>query len=170
MTAAQIAGGRQSLYARIVAAIDKHQRAGNGIDQTVFVTGHSLGAGLAATFSALYMRDNPQAVVRTYPFAQPRIGDVECARALEQLVAAHRNRVYRRFVNNNDIVNRVPGCLTGYRFETDGPFLANGCETYYIDKDFRISRLPRGYWSEQPPLQPLTVRYECSLPICSRIV
>ena len=122
----------------------------------LLVTGHSLGAALAATFAAHYMRDHPAAAVRAYPYAQPRVGDAVFAQALERLVASSPRRVFRRFINNNDIVTRVPASLLGYRHEPVEP-LPGGCEAILIGWDDKLYRLPRGYWSEHPPLQRWTV-------------
>lgn len=141
----------RSLYHAINREVERYRAAIGAENPVLLVTGHSLGAALAATFSALYMRDHPDSAVHVYPYAQPRVGNKVFCQELERLVASTPNRRYRRFVNCNDIVNRVPASLATYAYEPDVIY-ANGMETYYIDPSYNISRLPRGDWSEYPPL------------------
>ncbi len=68
-------------------------------DKTVICTGHSLGAAMASIFAArLHDRDND---VELYTFGSPRVGDKLWAKQFEDIKAY-------RFINNNDIVCRVP--------------------------------------------------------------
>ena len=154
-----------SLYQALVAKL-REVSTRQGTAPTIYVTGHSLGAALACTFSALYMRDHPAANVRTYAFAQPRVGNAAFVKELEALVAkSDVSRVYRRFVNGNDIVNRVPGEAVKYRHEPEEA-LQGGMETYYLDERYRLYQLPRGYWSERPPFARWTVKYTLLLVLC----
>ena len=152
-----------SLYCVLCRIVDSLS-AGRGRGTIVYVTGHSLGAALAATFAAHYMRDHPNVCVRTYPFAQPRVGDGDFCTCLDALVAApmtprRPRRVFRRFVNNNDVIPRSAATMMGYCHEPPVPAdrSADGCEAFYIDAYNRLHRLPRGYWSEAPPFETWTV-------------
>ena len=77
--------------------------------QTIWYTGHSLGGALAVLAAARSMM-NGQNVWGVYTFGQPRVGDVDFVNGFEQLAG---NRLFR-FVNNNDIVPRVPPRALGY--------------------------------------------------------
>lgn len=91
--------------------------------QSLWFTGHSLGAALAtiAVAKLRYLEDKP--VYGLYTFGQPRSGD--------RVFAGYSNadtmtRTFR-FVNNNDIVTRVPPRAMEYRhigkliyFNSDG--------------------------------------------------
>lgn len=91
-----------SVAADIVATLIPLQRAG----VKIHVTGHSLGAALAS-LAALHLEARPEttgAVATVHTFGSPRVGDPVFAAAFER---AFRGRSYR-FVNNEDIVTRVP--------------------------------------------------------------
>lgn len=79
--------------------------------QSLWIAGHSLGGALA-TLTTAYLRDagrrpndpKDKPVNGTYTFGSPRVGDRDFERALNQDSLA---RMFR-FVNNNDLVTRVP--------------------------------------------------------------
>lgn len=79
--------------------------------QSLWITGHSLGAALA-TLATAYLRDSgrrlsdpkDKPVNGLYTFGCPRTGNHDFERAFNQDSGA---RIFR-FVNNNDIVTRVP--------------------------------------------------------------
>ncbi|GBG85617.1 hypothetical protein CBR_g40345 [Chara braunii] len=94
-------------------------------DLYVFVTGHSLGAALASVFCAhLLVDDDPENLVKPRvqwlcTFGQPRTGGYKFARFLDCAASTRMTSMigddgkligfrYLRFVNNNDIVPRVP--------------------------------------------------------------
>lgn len=66
--------------------------------RTLYVTGHSLGGALATMAAARF----GAASDGLYTFGSPRVGDKDFAKAFN---AVHRSY---RFVNNNDIVPRIP--------------------------------------------------------------
>jgi triacylglycerol lipase len=72
--------------------------------QSLWVTGHSLGAALAALFVARLRFEEDKPVYGLYTFGQPRTGDRAFARAFD---ADSRDLTFR-FVNNSDVVPRVP--------------------------------------------------------------
>lgn len=95
-------------------------------EQTVWVTGHSLGGALAA-LAALQLNLQSNILANgVYTLGQPRTGDAEFTAAFND---AFDGRAFR-FVNNNDIVTRVPAWIRGYRhseamlyFDTAGQLL-----------------------------------------------
>ncbi|MFD7450495.1 lipase family protein [Kitasatospora sp. NPDC059827] len=74
-------------------------------DQTVWLTGHSLGGALAMLAAArLHLEDPRLTADGVYTFGQPRTCDRLLTAAYDQ---AFQGRSYR-FVNNNDIVPQLP--------------------------------------------------------------
>lgn len=72
--------------------------------QTLWVTGHSLGGALAVMATAAITFSARLPVNGLYTFGQPRVGDMDfCAQC-----DSHFGDVMFRFVNNEDIVTRVP--------------------------------------------------------------
>lgn len=77
--------------------------------QSLWCTGHSLGAALAVIAVAKLLADG-QTVNGLYDFGQPRVGDQAFVNEFERRI----NGCYFRFVNNNDTVTRVPPREFGY--------------------------------------------------------
>ncbi|MCI5125416.1 MAG: lipase family protein [Candidatus Electrothrix sp. AR5] len=74
-------------------------------EQSVWFTGHSLGAALTTLAAAtLYFYDKKQLVSGVYTFGQPRVGNSDFA----TLYNADLKEKTFRIVNNNDVVTRVP--------------------------------------------------------------
>lgn len=91
--------------------------------QPFWLTGHSLGAALATLAAARFSLEQAKPIAGLYDFGQPRVGDSEFARLLN----AELNTRFFRFVNNSDLVTRVPSRELGYRdvgsirfFDADG--------------------------------------------------
>jgi triacylglycerol lipase len=78
--------------------------------QPIWITGHSLGGALATLAAARFSLEMDKPVRGIYTFGQPRVGDREFARIFD---AELKQRVFR-FVNNNDIVTRIPTREIGY--------------------------------------------------------
>jgi triacylglycerol lipase len=82
----------------------------NGIDelqtkrQSVWFTGHSLGGALALMGAATQTFELRQPFNGLYTFGQPRVGDPDFCGACD----THFGDQYFRFVNNEDIVTRIP--------------------------------------------------------------
>jgi triacylglycerol lipase len=76
----------------------------------LWVTGHSLGAALATLAVARLRLEKDEPVSGLYTFGQPRTGDREFARNFDADFGA---RTFR-YVNNNDIVPRVPTRVMEY--------------------------------------------------------
>jgi triacylglycerol lipase len=90
----------------VAAAVDAELDALKAAGATLHITGHSLGAALA-TLAALHCEGRAKSaglVSSVHTFGSPRVGDTVFAAAFER---ALRNRAFR-FVNNEDLVTRVP--------------------------------------------------------------
>ena len=77
--------------------------------QSLWIAGHSLGAALA-TLAAARWRSIDKPVHGLYSFGGPRVGDRVFERAFDQDFGARNFR----FVNNADLVTRVPLRTMGY--------------------------------------------------------
>jgi triacylglycerol lipase len=72
--------------------------------QTLWITGHSLGGALAAMATAAFTFAERLPVNGLYTFGQPRIGDLDFCTQCD----SHFGDAMFRFVNDKDIVTRVP--------------------------------------------------------------
>lgn len=100
--------------------------------QSLWVTGHSLGAALATLFAARLRFEEDKPVWGLYTFGQPRTGDRDFARAFD----TDSKDLTFRFVNNSDVVPRVPP-RTGL-YSHVGTFL-------YFDRERALHADP-GFW------------------------
>jgi triacylglycerol lipase len=78
--------------------------------QPIMVTGHSLGGALA-TLTAARMYEEGMALAALYTYGSPRVGDTYFS---EKFNANFEGRAYR-FVNDQDIVTRIPPRALGYK-------------------------------------------------------
>jgi triacylglycerol lipase len=78
--------------------------------QSLWFTGHSLGAALATLAVARLRHEEDKPVFGLYTFGQPRTGD----RTFERIFNLDFKARAFRFVNNNDVVPRVPPRELGY--------------------------------------------------------
>ncbi|GBF79476.1 lipase family protein [Aphanothece sacrum] len=101
--------------------------------QTIWFTGHSLGAALA-TLGVAKMIDLNKPVHGLYTFGQPRTGDSNFAKNFD---LKYKSCSFR-FVHNNDIVTRVAPSAFGYKHM--GTFL-------YIDA-LNILHFDIRWWNE----------------------
>ena len=93
------------LWDDLVAHFEKHQRvAGKGY-RRFMITGHSLGAAMATIATSRF--EEFCNVHQLTTFGSPRVGTRSFVRAI--------HTPHWRFVNNNDIVCRVPLALMGYK-------------------------------------------------------
>ena len=112
----------KNVWQDIRKALDEFRGKG----QSIWITGHSLGAALATLAAATLGDDKEDIPVNgIYTFGQPRVGDRTFARNYNQ----DFGEIAFRFVNNNDVVTRVPPRTFGYRHV--GRFL-------YIDSKHRL--------------------------------
>ena len=87
------------VWDEIVPAIQEMRQNG----QSLWICGHSLGAALATMCAARLAKSGTE-INGIYTYGQPRVGDPVFS---DEYDKALRPRHYR-FVNNNDIVTRVP--------------------------------------------------------------
>ena len=73
-------------------------------NRRLIVTGHSLGGALATVAAAEWLQDNSFAPAAAFTFGQPRVGDSQVAKFINSSFGDR----YSRFVNDDDIVPRVP--------------------------------------------------------------
>ncbi len=90
----------------------------------IWITGHSLGGALAALAAAetRFIAGAPLAGLYTY--GQPRVGDLQFANQFDSALRS----VSFRYVNDKDIVPRVPLFTAGYRHAGEEFFLLAGGE------------------------------------------
>lgn len=89
-----------SVWPTIRAWIKKEYR-----NQPIFIIGHSLGAA-NATILAMRLRLDGVHVTAVYTFGCPRVGDVKFCRLFDEKLRHYR------YVNNNDVVTRLPPAWT----------------------------------------------------------
>jgi triacylglycerol lipase len=102
----------ENVWPDMLAAIDDYRqqckRQGKQIP-TLWITGHSLGAALATLAVAKLRMEEDRPLNGLYTYGSPRIGD--------RIFARNFNLEFKaafRFVNNTDIVTRVPARLMLY--------------------------------------------------------
>jgi triacylglycerol lipase len=88
---------------RIWETVENHINYGVREKKALYICGHSLGGAMAA-LAASRLNDR---VVACYTYGQPRVGGSDwCAKQTYE---------HHRYVNNNDIVPRVPLWIMGFR-------------------------------------------------------
>ncbi|MGE0811484.1 MAG: lipase family protein [Immundisolibacter sp.] len=100
--------------------------------QSLWVTGHSLGAALG-TLACAHWREADKPVHGLYTFGAPRTGDRDFERTFNQDFGARNFR----FVNNADLVTRVPLREMGY---------SHAGKLVYFDDKGKLQTDP-GWWS-----------------------
>lgn len=115
-------------------------------EKSVWVTGHSLGGALSVLAVDCLM-DEGYDISGLYTFGQPRVGNAQFA---EHFDAHFKSRSFR-FVNDEDIVTRVPPRSMGYRhigvvryFDQNG-HLQHGVSWWrkFLDKSISVSNRTR---------------------------
>ena len=92
--------GLLRVWSSIVADVVKFQDKA----QTLWIAGHSLGGALAALCAAAFTFAKRMPVNGLYTYGQPRVGDLDFTVQMD----SHLGSSYFRFVNDKDIVTRVP--------------------------------------------------------------
>ncbi len=113
------------------------ERFDDGRQKPLWVTGHSLGAGLATLAVARWL-EKGRPVKGLYTFGQPRTGDTTFARNFNFEFKPFAHRI----VNNNDLVTRIPTRSMGYShvgsfkyFTEDGDFVEDiGFWDLFLDR------------------------------------
>jgi triacylglycerol lipase len=100
----------------VLPLIEETLEAWSGRGRTLWITGHSLGGALAM-LTAAYLRFPadptkrlPRPFAGLYTFGQPRVGTVPFCDAC----TADFGSIYFRYINNQDVVTRVPPRELGY--------------------------------------------------------
>jgi triacylglycerol lipase len=128
-------GFQEALDAAWPAVEDSIRAARDGA-QTLWITGHSLGAALA-TLAAARLAAGGASVNGLYTYGSPRVGDRAFAACFGKLLGA---RTFR-FVNHRDIVPRVPPETLGeLQYKHVG-------QVKYFDRDGNLSDGP-SIWEE----------------------
>ncbi len=78
--------------------------------RSLFLTGHSLGAGIATILTARLVQEKDEPVNGLYVYGMPRSGNRKFARNFNN---SFGDKTFR-FVNNNDVVTRTPFRSMGY--------------------------------------------------------
>lgn len=112
--------------------------------QTIWITGHSLGGALATLAAARLMQNNLD-INGLYTFGQPRVGNAIFKRIFD---LRFKHRTFR-FVNNEDIVTRIPPTAMKYEhigsvfyFDTAGK-LHRGIKWWRMFMDRSLSKIVR---------------------------
>ncbi len=113
----------------MIGAIRKFRDDG----QTIWITGHSLGAALA-TLAAAGCRAERLPVQGIYTYGSPRVG----SKAFQKKFDKSFKKKTFRFVNNNDVVTRVPPRALKYKHVGT---------LRYIDHNHRIQK-DIGLWKK----------------------
>lgn len=96
-------GELDKLWDVIIDCLSKHK------DKKVYITGHSLGAAMATLATSRI--EERRVVDQLTTFGSPRVGT---RKFVKNIVTPHM-----RFVNNNDIVTKVPMFIMGYKHHGD---------------------------------------------------
>jgi triacylglycerol lipase len=107
--------------------------------RNLWITGHSLGAALSTLAVAYLMEMDVIPVYGLYNYGSPRVGDKD----FEIYMHTIKERMFR-FVNNNDVVTRVPPRFLDYRhvgtlryFDSEGNLYQDVSWWYKMLDDFR---------------------------------
>lgn len=109
---------------KVVEAKDKTKQIGRGTHgRTLWLTGHSLGGAIANLMGGRLALEEDYPLEDVYTFGQPRA----CDRDYTLHYNAILGKRHHRFVNNNDLVTRVPTRSLGFShvgslqyFDVDG--------------------------------------------------
>lgn len=87
------------VWPELWAYVHNHRRG-----RALWITGHSLGGALAVLAASKLLLERQEPINGLYTFGQPRVGDFQFANAVETACKSF----YFRYVNNKDVVPRVP--------------------------------------------------------------
>lgn len=99
-----------SAQADVILADLSQQQPQAGLERPLWITGHSLGGALAILLALKLSQISGSKLAGVVTFGQPKVGDVQ----LSQAITAQLLPFYRRYVNQRDIVPKLPP-LPDYR-------------------------------------------------------
>lgn len=108
-------------------------------DKTLYFTGHSLGGAMATICaSRCYLSEIPSMPKELFTYGSPRVGN--------KTYVSHVDLKHYRWVNNNDVVCRVPPVWAGYRHTGDQMYLNAYGKLRPMTKRQRAKDRWRGAW------------------------
>lgn len=104
---------------------------------SLWFTGHSLGGAVAilAAAAACFYEEPPMPVGGVYTYGQPRVGDTRFAKLYNTRL---KDKTFR-FVNNNDVVTRIPSWAPNF-------FFAHVGQIKYLTQDGEIVDIEKLNW------------------------
>lgn len=120
-----------SNQAELILADLKEQQPNAGLERPVWITGHSLGGALAVLLALQLSKISGFRLAGLVTFGQPKVGDAQLTQAITQQLLPF----YRRYVNQRDIVPKLPP-LPEYR---------HSGQLYYFDDLDRLQINPPGW-------------------------
>jgi len=99
-----------STEADVILADLQIQQPQAGLERPLWITGHSLGGALAVLLALQLSKINGMKLAGVVTFGQPKVGDALLTQAITQQLLPF----YRRYVNQRDIVPKLPP-LPNYR-------------------------------------------------------
>jgi len=108
--------------------------------KSLWFTGHSLGGAVAilAAAAACFYEEPPMQVSGVYTYGQPRVGDSRFANLYNTQL---KSKTFR-FVNNNDVVTRIPSWAPNF-------FFAHVGQIKYLTADGDIVDLEKLNWCQR---------------------
>jgi triacylglycerol lipase len=110
----------------LLQAVDALAKPGDSI----WITGHSLGGALALLAAAVLRFEAKLEIAGLYTYGQPRVGDAEFCKALDQALDGR----FFRYVNDQDIVPHVPAIGLPHPLELRMTALAQSAHASIKDK------------------------------------
>ena len=108
-------------------------------DKTLWFTGHSLGGAMATICAGrCYLSHIKSTPSELFTFGSPRVGN--------KRYVNHVKLTHYRWVNNNDIVTRVPWAWMGYRHTGTQMYLDSSGKLRPMSKAQRAKDRWRGFW------------------------
>lgn len=108
-------------------------------DKTLWFTGHSLGGAMSTICAGRcflsHIKSNPR---QLFTYGSPRVGN--------KRYVNHVKLEHYRWVNNNDIVTRVPPLWMGYRHTGQQMYLDSDGKLRDFSKAQRVRDRWRGFW------------------------
>lgn len=108
--------GFNKAYQDVRSDVENVLRQSDG--KTIWVTGHSLG-GAMAVICATRIKQERLGQPRIMTFGQPRVGDKAAAQWIDRAFP----KSYQRFVNDNDVVARLPYSNWVFPYSDAGRFI-----------------------------------------------